>query len=84
MVSSCSFVTQWSKPSSDPVCGAVQYIVTVYTGGIVISNVTIERTTFTVTGLHDNTLYEINVTAFSEVGSSVPVVSEVMTDDTGK
>ena len=83
LVSSCSFVAQWSEPSSDPVCGTVQYIVTVYSGGIVISNNTTKKTNYTVLGLGNNTLFEINVTAVNDAGSSDPVTREVMTNETG-
>ena len=83
MVSSCSFVAQWSEPSSDPVCGTVQYIVTVCSGGIVISNDTINTTNYTAVGLHNNTLYEINVTAINDAGSSDPVTREVTTKESG-
>ena len=84
MVTSCSFLAQWFEPFSDPVCGTVQYIVTVYTGGIVISSDTTEKTNYTAMGLDSNTLYEINVTAISDSGRSDPVMREVITNEIGK
>jgi len=83
MVTSCFFVAQWSEPSNDPVCGTVRYIVTVYTGGIMISNDAVEETTYTATGLCSNTLYEINVTAINDAGSNDSVTKQVMTNKTG-
>jgi len=46
------------------VCGTVQYIVTVtvYTGGIVISNDTINEMTYSATGLSDDTEYSVSIT----------------------
>ena len=84
MITSISFVAQWSEPSSDPVCGPVQYIVTVSTGGMVITNVTVNRTNYTVRKLCSNTVYEINVTAISNAGSGHPVTVNVATMNTGK
>ena len=83
MTTSTSFEARWSEPSSHPVCGTVQYIVTVYTGGIVISNNTVERTTYTATRLCSNSSYEINVIAVNDAGSSDPVTEQVMTNETG-
>jgi len=62
MITPSSFVAQWSEPSSDPVCGTVQYIVTVYTGGIVISIDTINEITYSATGLFDDTEYSVSIT----------------------
>ena len=81
MITSTSFVAQWSEPYSNPVCGPVQYIVTVSTGGRVISNVTIDETTYTATGLCGNTNYTSIATAFND-GASGPSTSMVAT--TGK
>ena len=83
MIKPTSFMAQWSEPSSDPVCGTVQYIVTVYTEGIVISNETINTTAFNATGLCVNTSYEINVTAINNAGSIDPVTMQMMTNETG-
>ncbi|XP_065888473.1 uncharacterized protein [Dysidea avara] len=75
-----SFVAQWSKPSSSPVCGPVQYMVTVSTtGGVVISNRTINRTTFTATNLSDNTQYKINITAINKGGNGISASAETTT-----
>jgi len=77
-------VAQWSKPSSDPVCGPVQYIITVSTGGIVISNVTINRTNYTATGLSENTDYRINVTAINKAGNGNVTSKDITTENGGK
>ena len=77
MITLNSFVVQWSKPSSDPVCGTVQYIVTVYTGGIVISNDTIEGITYTATVDRANTHYTINLTAYNAAGNSATASKQV-------
>ena len=80
-----SFVAQWSKPSSSPVCGPVQYMVTVSTtGGVVISNRTINRTTFTATNLSDNTQYKINITAINKGGNGISASAETTTRNGGK
>ena len=49
-ITTCSFVVQWSRPSSDPVCGSVWYAVTVTAeGGILIINDTTTLITYNVT-----------------------------------
>ena len=86
MITPSSFVAQWSEPSSDPVCGRVRYIVTVYTGGIVISNNTIEGTTYTAAVDRTNLNYTINVTAYNAAGISATTSKQVWTttDSEGK
>jgi len=83
MVSSNSFVAQWSEPSSNQVCSTIQYIVTVTSEGLEISNNITNTTTYTATGLCSNSSYEINVTAVNDAGSSDSFTREVMTYDTG-
>ena len=61
---------QWREPSSDPVCGTVWYTVTVSTeGGILIITDTTAMANYSVTGLNDNTVYHVNVTASNNAGS---------------
>ena len=63
-ITACSFVVQWSEPSSDPVCGTVWYTVTISTeGGILIITDNTTMTNYSVTGLNSSTLYSVNVTA---------------------
>ena len=69
-ITACSFVVQWSRPSSDPVCGPVWYTVTVTEGGTLIINVTTTLTDYYVTGLTNNTSYHVTVTASNNAGSS--------------
>ena len=83
MITSTSFVVQWSEPSSDPVCGTVQYIVTVYTGGIVISTDTIEMTTYIANGLCSNSTYKVHVSAENIAGKSIPTANKIMTKPEG-
>ena len=84
MITPTSFVVQWSEPSSHPVCGTVQYIVTVYNGGIVISTDTIEGTTYNATGLCSNSSYEVNVYADNIAGKSIPSAVRVITSPASK
>ena len=68
-ITACSFVVQWSRPSSDPVCGSVWYTVTVTEGGMLImANTT--QTNSHVTGLTNNTSYFVTVTASNNAGNS--------------
>ena len=70
-ITACSFVVQWSEPSSDPVCGTVWYTVTISTeGGILIITDNTTMTNYSVTGLNSSTLYSVNVTASNDAGSS--------------
>ena len=69
-ITACSFVVQWSRPSSDPVCGSIWYTVIVTEGGMLIINDTTTLTTYNVTGLTVNTLYHVAVTANNNAGSS--------------
>ena len=81
-ITACSMVVQWNRPSSDPVCGAVWYTVTLSSeGGVMITNTTM--TSYDVTGLNDNTVYHVSVTASNNAGSS-SVTMMTMTNSIGK
>ena len=89
-ITACSFVVQWSRSSSDPVCGPVWYTVTVATGGDMIITTTTTLTHCNVTGLNGNTVYRISVIASNNAGSSgssgssgVTTMS-IMTNSNGK
>jgi len=77
MITPNLFVVHWSKPSSDPVCGQS-------TGGIVISNVTVNRTTYIATGLSQNSKHRINVTAINKGGKSITASVKATTGNGGK
>ena len=82
-ITACSMVVQWSRPSSDPVCGTVWYTVTISSeGGVMIINTTM--TSYDVTGLNDNTVYHVSVTASNNAGSSSSVTMITMTNSVGK
>ena len=80
-ITACSFVVQWSKSSSDPVCGTVWYTVTISTeGGILIITDNTTMTNYSVTGLNSSTLYSVNVTASNNAGSSDTNGTSVITN----
>ena len=83
MITSTSFLVQWSEPFSNPMCGPVQYIVNVSTGGMVISNDNISKTNYTVMELCNNTIYDVNVTTINSAGSSHPETVNITTMNTG-
>ena len=83
-ITACSFVVQWSRPSSDPVCGLVWYTVTVTTGGMSIINDSTTRTDYNVTGLNSTTTYIVNVNANNNAGSSSSTIMSIMTDNNGE
>ena len=85
-ITACSFVVQWSKPSSDPVCGTVWYTVTVSTeGGILIITDNTTMTNYNVTGgLNDNTVYHVSVTASNNAGSGSSATTSIRTNSNGK
>ena len=67
----CGRVVEWSAASSDPVCGPVWYTVTISTEeGILIITDNTTMTNYNITGLNDNTVYHVNVTASNNAGSS--------------
>ena len=84
-ITACSFVVQWSEPSSDPVCGTVWYTVTISTEGgklIIADNTTM--TNYNITGgLNSSTMYSVNVTASNNAGSSDPTGTSVITNSIG-
>ena len=82
-LTTCSFAVKWSEPSSNPVCGSVWYIIAISEVGTVIINTTL--TNYTVTGLNDNTTYNVSVTANNNAGSSSSATSVMtMTNSNGK
>ena len=84
-ITACSFVVQWSRPSSDPVCGSVWYTVTITEGGVLIITNTTTLTTYNVTGLNDSTTYHVSVTASNNAGSSSSATNvNMMTNSNGK
>ena len=81
----CSIVVQWSRPSSDPVCGTVWYTVTISSeGGVMIITDNTTMTSYDVTGLNDNTVCHVSVTASNNAGSSSSVTMVTMTNSNGK
>ena len=83
-ITTCSFVVQWSEPSSDPVCGTIWYTVTIsIKGGILIITDNTTMTNYSVTGLNNSTLYNVNVTASNNAGSSDPTGTSVITNSIG-
>ena len=85
-ITACSFVVQWSEPSSDPVCDTVWYTVTISTeGGILIITDNATMTNYNVTGgLNDNTVYHVSVTASNNAGSSSSATTSIRTNSNGK
>ena len=84
-ITACSFVVQWSKPSSNPMCGSVWYTVTILTeGGMLIITDNTTMTNYTVTELNDNTVYHVTVTASNNAGSSNVTSMMIMTNSNGK
>ena len=83
-LTACSFVVQWSRPSSDPVCGPVWYAVTVTEGGMIITTNTTTLTHYKVTELNNNTVYNVSVTARNNAGSIATIGISVMTNNNGK
>ena len=66
----CNNLVQWNESSSDPVCGIVWYTVTISTeeGTLIITDTT-AMANYSVTGLNNNTVYRVNVTASNNAGS---------------
>ena len=84
-ITACSIVIQWSRPSSDPVCGTVWYTVAISSeGGVMIITDNTIMTSYDVTGLNDNTVYHVSVTASNNAGSSSSVTMVTMTNSNGK
>ena len=84
-ITAYSFVVQWSRLSSDPVCGPVLYTVTVTEEGmLIIINTTILAANYSVTGLNNNTVYNVSVTASNNAGSIANIGMSVMTNNNGK
>ena len=85
-ITACSFIVQWSRPSSDPECGPVWYAVTVLTErGMLIINDNTTLTHYYVIGLNDNTVNNVTVTASNNAGSIRSTISiSTMTNNIGK
>ena len=84
-VTACSFVVQWSRPSSHPVCGIVEYMVTVSLEGRIISSNNTVETNYIVAGLNSRTMYTVNVNASNNAGISCSAVSvQAMINSGGK
>ena len=84
-ITACSFVVQWSRPSSDPVCDPVWYTLTITEGEMLIISDTTTLTTYNnVTGLNNNTSYHVIVTASNNAGSSSGAASmSIRTNNNG-
>ena len=65
-------------------CGSVWYTVTVTEGGILIINFNTSLTDYNVTGLTNNTLYHVTVTASNNAGSSSTTSISIRTNSNGK
>ena len=79
-ISTCSFVLQWSRPSSDP----YSYTVIISTEGgslIITDNTTL--TNYSATGLYNNTVYNVSVTPNNVCGSSNTATVNIMTKRNG-
>ena len=80
-ITACGFVVQWGKPSSDPVCGSVWYTLTISTEvGILITTDNTIMTNYNITGLNDNTVYHVNVTANNNAGNSGTTSESIVTN----
>ena len=77
-ITTCSFVVRWSVAFNDLVCSGIGYIITITEGGKLISTDTTTLTQYNVTGLNDNTVYHVNLTASNNAGSG-SVATEAMT-----
>ena len=73
----CSFTVQWSKASSDSGCGSVWYIVTavLISTGEMVSTVNTTLTNCIVSGLNNDTMYNVCVTAGNKAGNSSTAAS---------
>ena len=68
-------------------CGSVWYTITILTeGGMLIITDNTTMTNYNVTGLNDNTVYHVSVTASNNAGSSRSSTANVstMTNSNGK
>ena len=84
-ITACSFVVQWSRPSSDPVCGLVWYTVAIFPeGGMLIINDDTTLTNYIVTGLNDTTLYHIIVIPSNNAGSGYGTSTSIRNNNNGK
>ena len=77
-------MVKWSEPYSNDLCDPVWYTVTISTGGMVIITDNTTLTNYTVTGLNDNTAYNVSVTANNNAGSSNATSVMTRTNSIGK
>ena len=80
IITTCSLVVQWSRPSSYP----YSYTVIISTEGgslIITDNTTL--TNYFVTGLNNNTVYIVSVSANNVCGSSNTATMKTMTKRNG-
>ena len=61
-ITACSFVVQWTRPSSDP----LSYTVIISSEGVMIMTDNTTLFNYSVTGLINNTVYNVSVTANTE------------------
>ena len=84
-ITACGFVVQWTRPSSDPVCGTVWYTVTILTeGGMMIITDNTTLTNYNVTGLNTTVTYNVSVIGSNNAGSSSPTSVMIMTNNNGE
>ena len=74
-VTACSFVVQWSRPFSHPVCSTVEYTVTVSLEGRIISSNKTMQTSYNVSGVNSRTMYTVNVIASNDAGNTSSAAS---------
>ena len=79
-ITACSFVVQWSEPSSYPYSYTV--IISTERGSLIITDNT-TLTNYSATGLNSNTMYNVSVTANNVYGSSNTATVNVMTKRNG-
>ena len=79
-ITACSFVVQWSGPSNDPYLYAIRILTE---GGSLIITDNTTLTNYSVTGLNNNTVYNVSVTANNVCGSGNTATMKTMTKRNG-